>query len=339
MKIIKVFFKYLAQSWPTLVISVVLSFVLIRWIPGDPVMLLLGERGASAEAYAAMQKTLGLDQSFLSQFISYTQQLLQGNFGKSLLTHHYVWGEFWARFPATLELTFFAFTLALLVGVPMGAVAAVYHGSWLDRGVVGISVFGYSLPIFWWALILVLWVSQGLGLTPISGRIAVYYDLDVITGFNVIDSWFSDDPFGAFLSTCHHLILPAFVLSTVPMASIVRMTRSSMIDVFKSDYVRTAEAKGLKQLTVIRRHVLRNALIPIITTLGLLLSSMITGAILTESIFAWPGIGRWLIQSVLARDYPVVQASIVLISVAIVLINALVEALLAWANPRMRDQV
>jgi len=244
--------------------------------------------------------------------------------------------EFLSLFPATLELLVCAMLFAIGIGIPAGAVAAVKRGSIYDYALMGISLTGYSMPIFWWGLVMVLFFSERLGWTPVSGRIdLINYYFEPVTGFMLIDSLLSNQP-GAFGSALSHLILPTIVLGTIPLAVIARMTRSSMLEVLSEDYVRTARAKGLPPWRVIGLHALRNALIPVITIIGLQIGGLMGGAVLTEYIFAWPGVGHWLIDAISRRDYPALQGGIMLISSLVILVNLFVDLLYGTVNPRIR---
>ena len=313
----------------------IVAFGLIRALPGDPVQVMLGERGADPKVYAQMRATLGLDQPLHIQYFKFVYRALQGDLGASIITNTPVTEEFFARFPATLELGFAGLLWAVLLGVPLGIFIALKRNSFFDYSVMTGALFGYSMPIFWWGLMLILFFSVYLGITPVSGRINVLYDIPTITGFLLIDSLFSGEQ-GAFSSAFSHLILPAIALGTIPLAVITRMTRSSMLEVLSEDYIRTAKAKGLSKFDVVAIHGLRNALIPIVTVIGLMLGTIITGAILTETIFAWPGIGRWLVFSVNSRDYPVIQGGILLIAIMIMLINMAVDMTYVIINPKIR---
>ena len=250
----------------------------------------------SSERLAFFRHELGLDQPVWKQFFDYVWKLVHGDFGVSLATQQKVLSEFFTLFPATLELSFFAMLFAVAVGVPAGAIAAVKRGSLFDQALMTVSLFGYSMPIFWWGLLLIMFVSVRLGLLPVSGRIdLINYYFDQPTGFMTIDALMSDQP-GAFIDALRHLVLPAIVLGTVPLGVIARMTRSSMLEVLSEDYVRTARAKGLAPSRVIGVHALRNALLPVVTVIGLSVSGLMAGAVLTETIFSWPGVGKWLIE-------------------------------------------
>ena len=252
-----------------------------------------------------------------------------------MITQEPVVREFAALFPATIELALCAIVFALVVGIPAGMLAAVRRNSVFDHGVMGVSLTGYSMPIFWWGLLLILLFSVQLGWTPVSGRIDVRYFIEPVTGFLLIDTLLSDES-GAFASALSHLILPAVVLGTVPLAVIARMTRSAMLEVLGEDYMRTARAKGLPAWRVVGLHALRNALIPVVTVIGLQVGVLFTGAILTETIFSWPGIGKWLIEAIGRRDYPVLQGGILLIGAVVMAVNLIVDLAYGLVNPRIR---
>lgn len=327
--------RRIALTVPTLFALSFLTFVAIRLVPGDPIEVRRGERGISPERLEYFRHELGLDQPVWKQFLDYIWGLLHGDFGVSIISQDSVLKEFLTLFPATLELSLFAMAFAVLLGVPFGVLAAVKRGSVFDHGLMGVALFGYSMPVFWWGLLLVLFFSVTLDLTPVSGRLDLIYYFEPVTGLMTIDSLLSDQD-GAFASAIMHLILPAIVLGTIPLAAIARMTRSSMLEVLEEDYVRTARAKGLSPFRVIGLHALRNALIPVVTTIGLQGGTMLAGAVLTETIFAWPGVGHWLIESIFRRDYPALQGGVLLISTLLVLVNMAVDILNAVINPRIR---
>jgi dipeptide transport system permease protein len=333
--------KKLAALIPTLLGVTLAAFALIRLIPGDPVEIMVGERRLDPAAHAALMQQLGLDQPLPTQYLRYVTQLLHGDLGKSLVTREPVSVEFAALFPATIELAGTALLLALVVGLTLGVAAALKRGSWFDQAVMALATIGHSMPVFWWGLILIMYFSVGLEWTPVSGRIGIEFDIDPVTGFMLIDSALADlrgQEVGAFNSACLHLALPALVLGTVPMATIARMTRSAMLEVLREDYMRTARAKGLSPARVVLLHGLRNALIPIVTVLGLQVGGLLGGAVLTETIFSWPGIGKWLIDAIARRDYPVVQAGILVSALIFISVNLLVDLLYGVVNPRMRGR-
>ena len=320
---------------PTFIGVTLLTFALIRVIPGDPIELLAGERGIDPARHAELRADLGLDKPLLVQYGVYIANVARGDLGESILTREPVLEEFLARFPATFELSVCAILFALAVGLPAGALAAVRRGSAMDHTVMAVSLTGFSMPVFWWALLAILFFSVTLGWTPVSGRISLLYFLEPVTGFMLIDSWLSNEP-GAFRSAVLHLVLPSVVLGTIPLAVVARMTRSSMLEVMGDDYIRTARAKGASPLRVVAVHALRNAAIPVVTVIGLQAGVLLAGAILTETIFAWPGIGKWLVESVHRRDYPVLQGGVLLIAATVMVVNLLVDALYGFINPRIR---
>jgi len=322
---------------PTFFGVTLLTFALIRLIPGDPVEVMMGERRVDPQMHAEAMHRLGLDKPLYQQYFDYIGNLAHGNLGESLRSRVGVWDEFTTLFPATFELTVSAMLFATVFGVLAGIIAALRRGSAVDHGVMGIALTGYSMPIFWWGLLLIMLFSVKLGWTPVSGRLDLLYDIPPRTGFMLIDTLLSDQP-GAFLDALKHLILPAIVVGTIPLAVIARMTRSAMLEVLREDYVRTARAKGLSPARVVFVHALRNALIPVITVLGLQVGSLLSGAVLTETIFSWPGIGKWLIEAIGARDYPVVQNGILLIATLVILVNFVVDILYGLINPRIRHQ-
>jgi dipeptide transport system permease protein len=314
---------------------------MIRLIPGDPVLNLVGERGVDPVRYLEMKKSLGLDLPIIEQFWHFLKAALQGNLGTSIVSNNSVWAEFMERYPATVELGMVGLFFATLIGIPLGIYAAIKRNSFFDYFLMSSSLIGYSMPIFWWGLILILIFSVKLGLTPVSGRIDLTFDIPLFSGLYLIDtlqvSVIKAEGFKPFWSVISHLILPATALGTIPLAVIARMTRSSMLEVLDEDYIRTAKAKGIKKIRIITIHALRNALIPIVTTLALLFGSIITGAILTETIFSWPGIGKWIVQSITARDYPVIQGGVLIISFIIIITNIFVDIIYYFLNPKMRN--
>lgn len=334
----------LARLWllvPTLIGITVLTFGLIHLIPGDPIEVMTGERKLDPQQHAEAMHRMGLDKPLYQQYIDYLGKLAHGDLGESLITRDSVWHEFTLLFPATCELALSAMLLATLFGILAGILAAVYRGSLWDHGVMGVALTGFSMPIFWWGLILIMLFSTHLGWTPVSGRIDLAFDIPTRTGFMLIDSWLAErsDPesyAGAWFDALKHLILPTIVLGTIPLAVIARMTRSSMLEVLQEDYIRTARAKGLAPINVVFIHALRNALIPVITVVGLQVGTLMGGAVLTETIFSWPGMGKWLIDAIQRRDYPVVQNGILLVATLVIVINRVVDILYGVINPRIR---
>jgi dipeptide transport system permease protein len=330
--------KRIAQTIPTFIALIALTFFALRLVPGDPVEVRVGEHGISPERLAEFRHQLGLDLPVWQQFLHYFWHILHGDFGISVVSQQSVLSEFFARFPATIELSAVAMIFAIGIGVPLGIVAALSRGTFADYTVTALAVIGNSMPIFWWGILLVLLVSLKLDLTPVDGRIdnvSFYFDPDQTTGFMLWDSFWSDQD-GAFLSALSHLILPSIVLGTIPLAVIMRITRSAMLEVLNEDYVRTARAKGLSPFRVIGLHALRNALIPVITAIGLMVGMLIAGAVQTETVFSWPGIGKWLIDSFNRRDYPALQGGVLIISILVTLVNLSVDLLYGVINPRIR---
>ena len=329
--------KRLATLIPTLVGITLVAFGLIRLIPGDPIEVMMGERRLDPEVHAAMVKSMGLDQPLATQYFQYLGNLLHGDLGQSLVSREPVAKEFAALFPATVELALTALLLAVALGLLLGMLAGLKRGSLFDQGVMGMATVGYSMPVFWWGLILIMFFSVNLGWTPVSGRISIEYDVARVSGFLLVDSWLSGEE-GAFSSALAHLLLPAVVLGTSSLAVVARMTRSSMLEVLREDYVRTARAKGLSPVRVVVVHALRTALIPVLTVVGMQTGSLLAGAVLTETIFSWPGIGKWLIDSIARRDYPVVQAGILISALTFIGVNLFVDILYGVVNPRIRAQ-
>lgn len=334
---IRFLIKRFSQIIPAFFGVTLLTFSLVHVIPGDPVEIMAGERGMSPERHAEIMTEMGFDKPLPTQYFLYIGKVFRGDLGESIVTKQPVVKEFLELFPATLELSICAIIFAILFGLPAGIIAGVKRGSVFDHSVMGVSLTGYSMPIFWWGLLLILLFSVNLGWTPVSGRISALYWVDTRTGFMLIDALLSDES-GAFKSAVSHLILPAIVLGTIPLAVIARMTRSSMLEVLQADYIRTAKAKGLAPWRVIMIHALRNAMIPVITVIGLQIGVLLAGAILTETIFAWPGIGKWIVESINRRDYPVIQNGILMISTLIIMVNLTVDILYGVINPAIRQK-
>ena len=320
---------------PTFVGVTLIAFALIHLIPGDPVENLSGERGMDPARRTRLLHEFGLDRPLPVQYGEYVRQVVRGDLGSSLTTHEPVLSEFATLFPATIELSFFALLFALALGIPAGIYAALHRNTASDYAVMGVSLAGYSMPIFWWALLLILFFSVQLGWTPVSGRIAVQYDVPVVTGFMLIDTLRAGD-YAALRSALSHLVLPSIALGTIPLAVVARMTRSAMLEILREDFVRAARARGLSRAQVILVHALRNALVPVITVIGLQVGTLLSGAILTETIFSWPGVGNWLVHGVQSRDYPVVQGGILLVASVVIGVNLLVDVLYGVVNPRIR---
>jgi dipeptide transport system permease protein len=322
---------------PTFIGIILLTFILIRLVPGDPIEVRRGERGITPERHAELMHEMGLDRPLYVQFFDYVGGVLKGDLGTSVITHRPVMTEFLTLFPATLELAFFAIVFATLIGVPAGVLAAVKRGSAYDHAVMGTTLTGYSMPIFWWGLLLILFFSIKLGWTPVAKRLGDEFFVDENTGFMLIDTLMSDEK-GSFVDAVKHLILPTIVLGTVPLAIIARMTRSAMLEVLGEDYIRTARAKGLSTFRVIAVHALRNALVTVVTVIGLQVGVLLGGAILTENVFSWPGIAKWLVESIGRRDYPALQGGVLIIATLVMAVNLLVDLLYGVLNPRIRHK-
>ncbi len=319
---------------PTLLGLSILTFSLVHLVPGDPAAVMLGER-ATPEALTALRAELGLDRPLHEQYGRFLGGLLAGDLGRSLKTREKVVVEIGNRFPATFELALAAIVFAATCGVAAGLLAARKRRSFFDAAVMAGSLAGVSMPIFWLGLLAILLFSVQLGWLPLAGRIDPSLAVPRATGFLLIDTLLAGR-FDSFIDVARHLVLPALVLGTIPLAVIARMTRAAMLDVMTQDFVRTAWAKGLSEQRVILVHVFKNALIPTITVIGLQFGYLLGGAIITETIFAWPGVGRWLVLAVSARDFRAVQGGVLLLATVFVLVNLVVDLLYAVADPRVR---
>lgn len=361
------FLRRLLGLIPVLFGISLLVFSLTRVIPADPALILLGER-ATDEARAQLREEMGLNLPLFpisvptlqkitdqegnssrawrgsfgmhlqSQYTSFMGQALRGDFGKSFFTQIPVLNGLATRFPATFELTIFAMLIAVLVGVPLGVIAALNRGTWLDTSVLFIALSGVSFPVFWLAIILMYIFSvQMNNFLPSIGRLdtSLLQSFEPLTNFYVLDGLLRGrlDITG---NAIKHLILPAVALGTIPLAIVVRMTRSAMLDVLGQDYIRTAKAKGMKKRRVVNKHALRNALLPVVTVVGLSFGSLLSGAILTETVFTWPGIGKWVYDAIQARDYPVIQGGVLFVATIFVLVNLLVDMSYALIDPRIQ---
>ena len=319
---------------PTLLGLSLVTFALLRFIPGDPVQVMLGEH-ATAEQIARFQTDRGLDQPFLFQYLRYVAGLVRGDWGRAIKSNLPVTTELAQRLPATIELGLAALIIACVVGIPVGILAAHRRNSLADLLASGGTLVGVSMPLFWMGLLLGHVFGYRLGWLPPSGRLTIGIGLESLTRFYVLDSILTGNP-RAFVDALRHLALPALTLSTVPLAVIVRMTRACLLDVLAQDYVRTARAKGLPEQAVLLRHALRNAWLPLLTVIGLQLGSLFSGAILTETIFSWPGIGQLIVDRVLSRDYPAVQGVVLITALLVVLTNLATDVCCATLDPRIR---
>jgi peptide/nickel transport system permease protein len=321
---------------PTLLGVSIIVFLMLQLTPGDPAELLLGER-ATVDALREMRAHLGLDQPMYVQYGMFIKRLLKGDLGETIWTRQKVWTEVRQRFPATIELSVVALSISTFFGMIFGIISATRQYSVFDYLSMLGALAGVSMPIFWLGLVFMLIFSLNLGWLPISGRLSVGVNLEVITNFYVLDALLTRN-WAALRDVLWHIIMPAVTLSTIPTAIVARMTRSAMLEVLRQDYIKTAKAKGLSNLTVIFKHALRNALIPVVTTLGLQFGVLLGGAILTETIFAWPGVGKWMYDAVMQRDYMVIQGGTLFIAGIFVLINLCVDVLYAVINPRISMQ-
>ncbi len=312
----------------------VLVFLMLRMIPGDPAQLLLGEF-ANPEELAGLRSQLGLDKSLFTQYWIYLKNVLQGDLGISIRTEIPVAQEIFVRLLATLELSLAAMVIATFLGVAAGVISAVKQYSIFDYASMFLALVGVSMPIFWLGLMLIYLFSVKFSVLPMMGRLSMGLDVPSWSGLVVVDSLLAGNV-PAFLDSLKHLLLPALTLATIPTAIVARITRSSMLEIQNQDYVRTARAKGLSNLVVILRHTLRNAFLPVVTVLGLNLGLLLGGAVLTETIFSWPGLGRYVVNSLMARDYAAVQGCILIFATLMVMINLLVDFLYVVLDPRIR---
>jgi len=326
--------KRLLWAIPTLLGVSILVFSMVHLAPGDPALVMLGEH-ANKEAVDALREQMGLNRPLIEQYYFFITNAIQGNFGISTISGEPVLDEFMERFPATIELSLVALSFATIAGLFAGIISAVKRYSIFDYASMTTALAGVSMPVFWLGLMLIYFFSVELGWLPVSGRLGYEFDIDQVTGLFLVDSILMND-YEAFWDALKHLILPAIALGTIPMAIIARMTRASMIEVMKEDYVRTAKAKGCTKRQVILIHALKNALMPVITVIGLMLGTLFAGAILTETTFSWPGIGKWLVNAVNQRDFPIIQSTTLIIATMFVSVNLIVDLLYAVINPKIR---
>lgn len=320
---------------PILVGLSILIFLYLRALPGSPAYALLGDR-ATPQTVAAINREYGLDRPVYIQYWRYTKRaFFEGDLGTSSRTRQPITAELKRRFPATVELAVGAMLFATLLGVPLGFIAAKKYGTWIDHTSLFASLLGISIPIFFLAILLKYIFAVRLGWLPTVGRASVLTNLEHPTNFYILDSILTGN-WSAFVDTSKHLILPAIALGTIPLAIVARITRASVLDVQNEDYVRTARAKGVAPITVDRRHVLRNALLPITTIIGLQVGLLLSGAVLTEKVFAWPGVGSWLVDAIAGRDYPVLQGGVLFLAIIFVLVNLVVDIAYGFINPRIR---
>ncbi|MER2078771.1 ABC transporter permease [Psychrobacillus psychrotolerans] len=326
--------KRLLQLIPVLLGMTFVVFMIIRAIPGNPAQVILGQL-ASKEAIEALEIKLGLNQPWYTQYFDYLAGLLKGDLGESMRTVQPVAKEIWPYLAATMELAFFAIIIAVIIGVNAGIISAWFQNSWFDYMAMVLALIGVSMPIFWLGLMEQWIFGIELQWLPTTGREEVRDPINSITSLYIIDTIIQGrfDQLGTVLK---HLILPGIALATIPMAIIARMTRSSMLEVMRADYVRTARAKGQKMFFVVYKHALKNAIIPVLTVIGLQTGLLLGGAILTETIFGWPGIGRYIYEAISFRDYPVIQSGILVVAFIFVMINLFVDILYGLVDPRIK---
>ena len=336
---------------PVLIGVTLLIFFLTRVIPGDPATAMLGQR-AAPNLLERLRNDLGLDRPlffntqefaetgnigslFASQYFDYMGGLLQFHMGRSIYTLIPITTSLGHRFPATFELTLFAMAFAIVIGVPAGVFAATRRGTLADTSIMIVALSGVSFPVFWLAIIMIYLFAVVLGWLPPSGRLSIQMSIDTITGMYVLDALLTAN-WRAAWDAFKHIIMPAIALGTIPLAIVVRMTRSAMLDVLGQDYVRTARSKGLGETNVVRKHALRNALLPVITVIGLSFGVLLSGATLTETVFSWPGIGRWVFDAISSRDYPIIQGGVIFVATVFVVVNLLVDFSYALIDPRIQ---
>jgi len=328
--------KRLLMLIPVLLGASILVFSLIHLAPGDPARTIAGEH-ASIQTIERIQEKYGLNKPLPTQYWIWLKQALQGDFGRSIVSNEYVSKEIWNRFPNTVELTLLAMFIAVVIGVTAGIVSASRQYSFLDYGFMGMALFGVSMPVFWLGIMLMMIFGVYLRWFPIGGRMSIMISFTRITGFYLLDSVIAGN-WKAFISALRHLILPAIALGTIPMATIARVTRSSMLEVLRQDYIRTERAKGLSERLVIYKHAVRNALIPVVTVIGLNFGLLLAGAILTETVFSWPGLGRYVVKAVQMRDYPAVQGCVLFFAFIFVIVNLITDIIYVYIDPRIKYQ-
>jgi peptide/nickel transport system permease protein len=332
--VLKYIVRRLIAAIPVLFGLSIILFAFVHLLPGDPTRAILGQH-STPEAVARIRETLGLDKPLYEQYFLYLSQLLSGNLGTSIITGSSVAADFVARFPGTVELTLFALLLAVGFGIPLGRLAGRHVQGATDGTVTVLSLLGISIPIFVLGLTLQWIFGAQLHWLPTSGRIDPRLDVQSFTGFMLIDTLVAGRP-EAFLDAIKHLILPAIALGSIPLAIITRITRASVLDVANEDYVRTARAKGLSERRVDDRHIMRNAWLPVVTVIGLQVGGLLAGAVITETIFAWTGVGRWVVDAITDRDYFIIQSSILIFALIFLVVNLGVDILYAYLNPRIR---
>lgn len=326
----------LANSVIILFILSILIFLFMRAIPGDPVLTILGENVTTPEQYNDLRRSLGLDLPLYQQYFNWMGLVLQGDFGKSITTHEPVLGLVVEKLKATLELAIVAVFIGTVIGMTAGVISAVRRDTWFDSAATIISLMGISMPVFWLGIILIITFSVGLHLTPTGGMMSFDTIIEPVTGFPLLDAVLTGN-WSAVRDLLSHLVLPAITLGVTPAALIARTTRASMIEVINEDYIRTAHAKGLAEGQVVRRHALKNALIPVITIIGLEIGVYLGGSIVTETVFSWPGLGRAMMDAIYAHDYPIVQGAVLIYAFLIVIVNLIVDLTYLIIDPRLKN--
>ncbi|WP_445766087.1 ABC transporter permease [Rheinheimera sp.] len=318
----------------------ILAFSLGYLFPGEPLQHFTGLRVIPVEQMAQLVAEYRMDQSYFQQYLAYLQRILSGDWGLSYSSQQPILQEIKTLLPATLELAAYALLISFFVGIPLGIIAAIKPDGIVSKAISALALAGYSLPIFWWALLLIMLFSLGLGWLPTAGRIGVLYEIPYQTGFMLVDILLADSQYQqeALYNALRHLLLPTLVLATFPTTVMIRFTRDSMLDVWEQSYIKTARAKGLNRAQVLYRHGLRNALLPVTRQIGLQFSALITLAMITEVIFSWPGVGRWLIDSIYQRNYPAIQSGLLVISTLVITANMLTEVLHTLFNPLARKR-
>ena len=326
--------KRLLQLAPVIIGVTLIAFSLIHIAPGDPARTMLGQHATQKEINEIREK-YGLDEPIIVQYGIWLSGVVKGDLGRSIITNDLVINEISSRFPNTIELTIAAMLFAILIGGFAGIISASKQYSVTDYTVMGVALFGISMPVFWLGIILMMIFGVILGWLPIGGRIDLTIPLQRVTGFMVIDSIITFN-LPALISSIKHLILPAVALGTIPMAMIARVTRSSMLEVLRQDFIRTERAKGLSERAVIYKHAVRNAMVPVVTVIGLNFGLLLAGAILTETVFSWPGLGRLVVEAVYERDYPLVVGCILIFAIVFVIVNLITDILYTYIDPRIK---
>jgi ABC-type dipeptide/oligopeptide/nickel transport system permease component len=330
----KYIFRRLLLLVPVLFGVSLATFVVMHSFTTDPAIIILGEH-ATTERVEALREELGLNKPIYVQFYDYMKNTVQGDLGKSVITKTSISSELMKRFPATVELAVSAVCIAALLGLALGVISAVRQNSAWDYGAMTVALLGVSMPIFWLGLMMIILFSVTLGWLPASGRISIGLTPDDVTGLYLLDSLLTGN-MESFWDAFRHLIMPAIALGSYSTAIIARMTRATMLETIRQDYIRTARAKGLREGVVIVKHALRNALIPIVTVIGLQMGALLGGAVLTETVFSWPGIGSYVIEGILVSDYPRVQGAVLLIGTIFVLVNLVVDVIYCYLDPRIQ---